>query len=50
MEVATKTMFFQRDILTEQIHMFLPAETVIASIFYNMILRVCQLQGEAYKF
>jgi hypothetical protein len=30
--------------------MFLPAATVIASIFYSLILRVCQPQGEAYKF
>jgi len=50
MEVATKTMFFQRDILTEQIHTLLPAEIVIASIFYSLILRLCQPQGEAYKF
>jgi hypothetical protein len=50
MEVATKAVFFQHDTSTEQIHMFLPAATVIASIFYSLILRVCQPQGEAYKF
>jgi hypothetical protein len=30
--------------------MFLPAATIIASIFYNLILKVFQPQGEAYKF
>ena len=30
--------------------MFLPAATIIASIFYNLILKVFYPQGEAYKF
>jgi hypothetical protein len=30
--------------------MFIPTTTVIASISYRLILRVCQPQGEVYKF